>query len=161
MKYSETFNKHLNTLQPVLRTVQFCSAIAGLIIWAVHLSRLPNNNSSALRAVLGVFSAGFLWVVIGITQYVWKRRNEKGNKRRWGVLVAVALGVAALDFCFVVLFAAAAGLTGPSSNAARGGGVCYADNDEDNDNGGNNQQQVDASGCSQVKGVFALSILSV
>lgn len=155
-----TAQKHIRFAQIAFRLIQLLAAIIGLILWSVYLSRLSANGGSALRAVLGIFVAGTLWVFIAIAQYVWRHRNEKGNKTRWSVLVGVALFVAALDLCFVILFATAAGLTGPSSSSARGNGVCYAGNEDDNDNN-NTAGTTDPNACNQVKGVFALSILNV
>lgn len=149
-------------LAPLLRTIQFVAAVVGLILWAVYLSRLNFTSGSGLHAVLGIFVAGTIWAVTGAGAYAWSRRGQGGNKRRWGMVVGLAIAVAVLDFCFVILFATAAGLTGPSSSASRAHGICYVSNDEDdNDNGQNVNTNTNPHACGEVKGVFGLAILNV
>lgn len=150
-----------------LRCIQFIASIVSLILWAIYLSNLSGSSTSSLRAVMGIVVAGTIWAVSAAGQWAWKKRNEKGNGKRWGTIVGLALAVAALDFCFIILFATVAGITGPSATG-RGGGcralsgtgggnngnVGNGDDDDDNDTTFYPQ-------CPKAKAVFGFAIVNM
>lgn len=146
-----------------LRCIQFIASILSLILWAIYLSNLSGSSTSSLRAVMGIVIAGTIWAVAAAGQWAWRKRNEKGNAKRWSTIVGLALAVAVLDFCFIILFATVAGITGPSATGRSGGCRALSGTGAGNNQDGDDNDDNDAvyPQCPKARAVFGFAIVNM
>lgn len=116
----------------LFRIAQFVDAVISLILYGIYIAHLISSTGSPEQAVLGIAGACVIWAVTAFATHTWNHRQNlksgkaaKGMLRKGGIIAAAAVAFILIDFCFIALFAASAGITGSqmrNCRVVRGGG---------------------------------------
>ncbi|KAK4982253.1 hypothetical protein LTR50_007798 [Elasticomyces elasticus] len=146
------------------RIAQFVDAIVSLVLYGIYLAHVFAGSRSPGHAVLGIAAAAVVWTIAAFLQHAWAHRENlksgharKGMIKKGGMIAGAAVAFIVIDLCFVVLFAASAGIVGSNMKSC-GAGTGSSNNKRDDNNDTSSSPM---TYCGLLKGALALSVINI